>query len=150
MDGLTEAIKRCNLQLRLDNRTEGFGNCFPNAIVQQCRRPEIWTWLKQKNPIAIFSGQQCLRKKIVHFALKSRNKNISDLKTNYDKELQQVEKTTWTDYWKAMEQDGTWVDHMFVQVTAWFMELDFSILTTSSLQESPFIQPSSEEIKIGK
>ena len=146
MDGLTEAIKRCNLQLKLDNRTEGFGNCFPNAIVQQCRRPEILTWLKQKNPIAIVNGQQCLRRRIVHFALKSRNKNISDLKTNYDKELQQVEKTTWTDYWKTMEQDGTWVDHMFVQVTAWFMKMDILILTTSSLKESPFIYISGNEI----
>jgi hypothetical protein len=36
-----------------------------------------------------------------------------------------------------MANDGTWVDHMFVQVLAWYMELD--ILTTSSQPENPFI-----------
>ena len=30
MSGLAEAIRRCNLPLKLDNDTEGYGNCFPN------------------------------------------------------------------------------------------------------------------------
>ena len=47
MDGLTAAIQRCNLKLKLDNETEGQGNCFPYSIVQQCRRPEVRKWLKQ-------------------------------------------------------------------------------------------------------
>ena len=38
-----------------------------------------------------------------------------------------------------MSKDGTWVDHLFVQVTAWYMELDIMILTTSSLPKSPFV-----------
>ena len=87
----------------------------------------------------IFNGQQSLRKKIVHFALKSRNVTVCNLKSNYEEELQQVEKISWREYWNNMEQDGTWVDYMFVQMTAWFMKLDFMILTTSSLTESPFI-----------
>ena len=37
MDSLTAAIQRCQLSLKLDNETEGQGNCFPNSIVQQCR-----------------------------------------------------------------------------------------------------------------
>ena len=31
------------------------------------------------------------------------------------------------------------LDHMFIQVTAWYTKLDIMILTTSSLPESPFI-----------
>ena len=38
-----------------------------------------------------------------------------------------------------MGNNGTWVDHMFIQMTAWYMELDFLILTTSSLPDNPFI-----------
>jgi len=54
-------------------------------------------------------------------------------------EIQEVEQKTWNDYWTQMAKDGTWVDHMFVQVTAWFMRLDIMIFTTSSLPNSPFI-----------
>ena len=139
MDGLTEAIKRCDLQLRLDNRTEGFGNCFPNAIVQQCRRPEIREWLQQKKPVAIFNHHQCVRNKVTNFAVKSTHKSICDMKTTYGKEIEQVDKRSWTEYWDDMAEDGTWVDHMFVQMTAWYMELDILILTTSSLQNAPFL-----------
>jgi hypothetical protein len=53
MDALGLAINRCNLQLKMDNPTEGFGNCFPNAIVQQCRRPEIRTWLQKNKPFSM-------------------------------------------------------------------------------------------------
>ena len=75
MDELYAAIKRCNLRIKLDNQTEGLGNCFPNAIVQQCRRPEVKAWLQKNNPSAIFGGQQWVRWKITNFALKSRKKN---------------------------------------------------------------------------
>ena len=38
-----------------------------------------------------------------------------------------------------MAQDGSWVDHMFVQVLVLYIELDILILTTSSNPENPFI-----------
>ena len=38
-----------------------------------------------------------------------------------------------------MAQDGTWVDHIFIQMIAWYMELDILILTTSSKPDNPFI-----------
>jgi hypothetical protein len=38
-----------------------------------------------------------------------------------------------------MALDGTWVDHIFVQMIAWYMELDLLILTTSSQPENPVI-----------
>ena len=87
MDELHAAIQRCNLRIKLDNQTEGFGNCFPNAIVQQCRRPEVKVWLQKNNPSAIFGEQQWVRRKITNFAIKSRSRTISDLKRKYDKEI---------------------------------------------------------------
>ena len=75
MDSLTAAIQRCQLSLKLDNETEGQGNCFPNSIVQQCRRPEVREWLKQNNPPALFSGQQWIRKKVTNFALNTKEGN---------------------------------------------------------------------------
>ena len=139
MDGLCSAIKRCNLELRLDNSTEGYGNCFPNAIVQQCRRPAIKTWLQKNKPSALFNSQQSVRTKVTTFALKSRHNKIVDLRRTYEQEIQQVENKSWTEYWDDMANEGTWVDHMFVQVTAWYMELDILILSTSSQPQQPFI-----------
>ena len=124
MDGLALAIKRCNLQLKLDNNTEGFGNCFPNAMVQQCRRPEIRTWLQENKPWAIFTGQQSLRIKVKHFAMKSRHQAVTDLRKRYEEVIGPVDNKSWSDYWNEMAEDGTWVDHIFVQMIAWFMELD--------------------------
>ena len=139
MAGLTSAIQRCSLQLKLDDKTEGYGNCFPYAIVQQCRRPEIRTWLQENKPQAIVNFHSTLRKKITNFALKSRHPTISDFKTKYDQILKQDNRKSWTEYWNEMAQDGTWIDYLFVQVCAWYMELDMLILTTSSTPTDPFI-----------
>ena len=97
------------------------------------------SWLQKNNPSAIFGGQQWVRLKITNFALKCRKKIISDLKRKYEMEIQHLENKTWNEYWTQMAKDGTWVDHMFVQVTAWFLNLDIMILTSSSLPNSPFI-----------
>ena len=109
MDGLSSTIQKCRLQLKLDNPTEGYGNCFPNAIVQQCRRPEIREWLLENKPWAIVKSQQALRKQVMKFALKSEHMTLHDYKTNYETLLPDSE-TSWTGYWNEMGQDGTWVD----------------------------------------
>ena len=148
MDSLQAAIHRCNLEF--DNPTEGHGNCFPNAIVQQCRRPLIKSWLIENKPFAIFKAQAAVRKNITNFALKSNHETVSELKSKYETELRTVERKSWMDYWTCMAKDGTWVDHMFVQMTAWYMELDILIVTSSSTPEAPFILISGDIHKSGK
>ena len=145
MDSLSLAIKKCNLDLFLDNPTEGFGNCFPNALVQQCRRPEIKTWLQKNRPWAIFNGHQRVRTKITNFALKSKDQAITNLRAKYEQVIGPAENKTWNEYWNLMGKDGTWVDHIFIQMTAWYMTLDILILTTSSKPENPFIVISGHE-----
>ena len=85
MDALQEAILRCNVPLKFDNQTEGYGNCFPNAIVQQCRRPEILDWLRVENPAGIFKSPQSLRREIKKFALTHQNISLDNFKSNYNK-----------------------------------------------------------------
>ena len=55
MDALTSTVLRCAFQLKIDNNTGGYGNCFPNAIVQQCRRPEIRKWLHENKKNLLFT-----------------------------------------------------------------------------------------------
>ena len=82
MDALEATIRKCNLQLKQDNKTEGYGNCFPYAIVQQCRRPNIKAWLQINNPGAFVSSHFALRRKVKAFALESPHKTIRDFKYN--------------------------------------------------------------------
>ena len=49
-----------------------------------------------------------------------------------------------------MAKDGTWVDHMFIQITAWYMGLDILILTTSSQPKYPFIHISGHIANCGE
>ena len=136
MDALQEAILRCKLQLKFDNQTEGQGNCFPYAIVQQCRRPEIKGWLQENKQAAIFTSNQTVRNRVVNFALKSRLPIVANYKSNYGK----VNSEPWSVYWNRMAKDKTWVDSHFVQLTAWYIELDILILTPSSKRGNPFIK----------
>ena len=139
MDPLQATIQRCNLQIKLDEKTQGYGNCFPNAILQQCRRHEIQTWLQDHKPRAIVHHHLTLRRRVTNFALKSRHPTIIDFKTKYDQILKQDNQKSWTEYWNEMTQEGTWVDYLFVQVCAWYLELDMLILTTTSTPINPFI-----------
>ena len=139
MSGLSEAIKRCKVRLKLDNITEGLlYNCFPNAIVQQCRRPEINNYLLEKNRMGIFKSPQALRREITNFALNDKHKTINEYKKNYETTLCNTDRT-WIDYWVNMGKDGTWVDSVFIQVTPWYIGLDIQILTPSSKPDNPFI-----------
>ena len=139
MDELSSTIIRCNLPLKFDNNTEGYGNCFPNAIVQQCRRPEIRAWLQKNHLGTIVNHQQMLREKVTHFSLTSRNRAICNLRNKYNEQYHAADNISWTDYWNEMAKEGIWVNHLFVQVTAWYLNLDIQILTTSATPTCPFI-----------
>ena len=139
MDALTSTIRSCDVQLKLDNSTEGYGNCFPNAIIQQCRRPEIKAWLQENNPSAIVTSHNALRQKVKTYALQSTHKTLLEYKTNFETLIPERD-SSWMNYWIKMGKDGTWVDSTFVQVTSWFMGLDILILTTSSKPDHPFMK----------
>ena len=86
-----------------------------------------------------FTSSQTLRSKVKNFALKSQEQTVLNTKKTYEENIGPVEKQSWEQYWDQMGNNGTWVDHIFIQMTAWLMTLDIMILTTSSQPESPFI-----------
>ena len=98
MDSLITKIRRCNLKLVLDNLTGGFGNCFPNAIVQQCQRPEVKEWLLKNKPELNFTSSQTLRSKVKNFALKSQEQTVLNTKKTYEENIGPVEKQSWEQY----------------------------------------------------
>ena len=38
---IQDHVRKLGLPFKLDKLTEGQGNCFPIAVIQQCRRPEV-------------------------------------------------------------------------------------------------------------
>ena len=96
------------------------------------------TLLQANKPSAFVRNHQTLRRKVSNFALESEHKTISDYKRNYENILGNSDRN-WKEYWTGMRKEGTWVDAVFVQVTAWFTGLDIQILTTSSTPSHPYV-----------
>ena len=138
---IMETVNKLELPLILDQLTEGRGNCFPIAILQQCRRPEIKQQLKPipKMLLKVGTGAHgALRHNIKRFITKSDHPRILEFRRQYE-EFETVDKVPWDKYWMSMTKDQAWVDYWFIQATAWYLELDIWITATSSREDSPYI-----------
>ena len=137
-----ETVNRLQLPFRLDQLTEGRGNCFPISIMQQCRRPEIFSQLKSipKMLVKHRAGHSALRYNIKQFIMKSKHPRIARFRAQYEETDGIVNQETWLQYWTRMTGNGTWVDVWFVQATAWYMQLDIWIIATSNTENSPYIE----------
>ena len=76
---IKETVHRLQLPFRLDQLTEGRGNCFPISIMQQCRRPEIFSQLESipKMLVKHRTGHSALRFIIKQFIMKSKHPRIA-------------------------------------------------------------------------
>ena len=138
---IMDTVQRLQLPLKLDQLTEGLGNCFPIAIMQQLQRPEIFNQLraKPKRLVTCKTGHSMLRWDVRQFIMKSRSLRITEFKTKYEETDGSVDSKTWKQYWETMTTDKTWVDYWFVQATAWYLQLDIWIIATSSTETHPYI-----------
>ena len=139
---IMETVHRLQLPFRLDQLTEGRGNCFPISIMQQCRRPEIFSQLKSipKMLVKHRTGHSALRFNIKQFIMKSNHPRVALFRTQYEETVGMVNQETWLQYWTRMAVNGTWVDVWFVQATAWYLQLDIWIIATSNTESSPYIE----------
>ena len=139
-----ETVHRLQLPFKLDQLTEGRGNCFPISIIQQCKRPEIFSYLRPalKNIVNLTTGPLTLRRKVIDFIKKSKTQRVIHFKNQYEETDGTVNRETWHQYWERMATDKTWVDYWFIQATAWFLQLNIWIVATSSTESSPYIEVS--------
>ena len=136
-----ETVHRLELPLKLDQLTEGLGNCFPISIAQQCRRPEILNYLRPrvKQIGRLRNGHSTLRQNVTEFIMKSKTLRVQLFKKQYDETDGIVNRESWSQYWIRMKTDKIWVDYWFVQATAWYLQLDIWIVSTSCTESSPYI-----------
>ena len=135
-------VSQLELPLKLDKLTKGDGNCFPLAIIQQCKRPEIMSYIRPaiKRFVNKGDGHSFLRKEVRNFIMKSKTERVKLFRFQYEQTDGPANSETWEQYWGRMVTDKIWVDYWFVQATAWYLQLDMWIITTSSTNNSPYIE----------
>ena len=137
-DEIMETVIRLELPFKLDQLTKGDGNCFPRAIIQQCKRPEIFSQLRTlvKRLVKDKSGYSMLRSSVQKFILKSKLQKVGRLKTQYYEYDSNIRGEHWEEYWHKMTEDKEWVDFSFVQATAWDLQLDLYIVPAETINHS--------------
>ena len=140
---IMDIVNQRGLPLILDKLTEGKGNCFPIAILHQCKRPEIVDEL----PIPIKSivkentnkGQMQLRTSVKIYIQTSKHPNVEKFKAEYQRTVAQANKEYWDEYWTRMAQNKVWVDYTFIQSTAWYLKHDIMIINTTNNEDNPIM-----------
>ena len=94
-------VNRLGLPFKLDQLTEGLGNCFPISIIQQCRRPEIFSQLKPLPKVITKhkTGQSILRNSVKQFITKSEHHQILRFKAQYEEYDGKDNNRSWEEYW---------------------------------------------------
>ena len=83
---IMDVVRQLELPLKLDKLTKGDGNCFPLAIIQQCKRPEIMNYIRPaiKRFVNKENGHSFLRKEVRNFIMKSKTERVKLFKVQYE------------------------------------------------------------------
>ena len=143
---IQQTIRRLGLPFKLDNITEGDGNCFSRAVVQQCQRAVFQEELEREKR---YTGEYTtLKKKVVEFATGFKINLVIEMKKRYEswqeeekEERKRKGETTesWDKYWKRMRMDKEWADAKFVQVTAWYLNRDIYMIPETATEKTPWM-----------
>ena len=137
---IMKTVRRLQLPLKLDEITEGRGNCFPLSILAQGRRSEIFRALSSLTQIMMLQNDpNKLRREVFKFMTNSRHRTIQNYKKKYEEVLASVDDMPWEKYWEVMLRNYEWVDYIFIQSTAWYLHHDIIIVTTTSTETHPYI-----------
>ena len=82
---ILQHVRKLNLPFKLDKLTEGQGNCFPIAIIQQCRRRQVLESLPSniQHLVKQENGHSILRNTVTNFATMSQHPRIQSFKRQY-------------------------------------------------------------------
>ena len=97
---IMDTVLRLGLPFKLDQLTEGLGNCFPIAITQQLRRPEIFNQLNSTNKMMLKLKTQSalLRLNVKRFITKSEHPNVVRFKAYFEETEAIINGKTWNSY----------------------------------------------------
>ena len=139
VDQIQLAILGHHPPLKLDELTPGLGDCFSEAIVQQCQRPPIKLYLQSRG--ITISNMLQLKAKVAEFVnVNKKARKLQDLRVNFEASQlnmrhEGLPARTWREYWADMQRSGPWADDHFIQCTAWYLNVRLSILYVGSETE---------------
>ena len=82
---ILKTIFRLKLPLCLDELTEGKGDCFPLALIAQCKRNEIWVELPQDLKRLILEGSPTkIRQAVRQFMIVPKDDMVKAFKKRYE------------------------------------------------------------------
>ena len=135
---IEQTIQGLDLPLKLDSITDGDGNCFSRAVVQQCQREVFKEELMSKNRYT--KDYTILKKEVVNFAKGSKIAILAEMKRRYEAlRGRGGENESWDKYWERMMIDKEWVDNMFVQATAWYLNRDIWMISDMATDKHPWM-----------
>ena len=142
-------VVKFGLNVCVDDITPDKGDCFFVAVIQQLRRPEIFSTLPRSlQQMADLWNHLALRKAVCSFA-----KSSPEVAARREFFLYSTGGVPWDVYWGAnhLMRATVWVDAAAVQVTAWFLQMDLMIVSDSSNSQNPItrIHGSFDEIPNG-
>ena len=129
--------------MKLDRLTQGIGNCFMVAVLQQLQRPEVHNnLLDDLKQMAIELDQLKLRRFVVEFIRQKEDiPKVAYMRERFAPNPQVLNgPKSWEEYWEKMLLDCNWADGDFVQATAWCLQHDLLIFDTSCTEQLPFIK----------
>ena len=118
----------------LDQITLGDGQCFTTSVIQQLRRPEVNCRLSPKwQSLSRHLDPRSFKFQVKRFMNTNDHPRIQFLRNN----IQNFTGISWEDYWSSryILKKTTWADHVFIQSTAWCLQLD--IVIHQDLQTKP-------------
>ena len=135
---IIDSINRRHLPFKADYPpTPGDGNCFPHSILQQLKRPEFGGDYSELLA-TVDHGEFRLR--VRNFIFASSSPAVQRMKDQFKAcEGASTENggravglgMPWETYWSNIIKPNTWADHAFIQATAWYLEKDIRIISTT-------------------
>ena len=137
---ILRTVEKLQLPFILDDITEGRGNCFPLAVIAQCRRKEIFRNLTPELQMIVERNDSTsLRMAVKQFMMTSKHENAINFQTRYNDVVGPVDGRNWIQYWEIMVRNYEWVDYIFVQATAWLLQHDIVIISTTAPENHPYV-----------
>ena len=134
---IMEVIRNVGCELSLDDLTLGAGNCMIIAIIQQCKREDIF-------PLLLEPIQTLVQGTITVTMTTEFRRAVKNFVTERETDpairaiSEFVPDRRWSTYWKKMIKAGVWGDGVFLRCTALLLRINILVVHHGSEKDEPY------------
>ena len=123
----------CRLNVKLDNETPGYGNCWYYSVMQQIRRPEILPYI---NSSIRSLNEKEMRNHVSHYIheIQGYCPAIQRFKQIYAAINPNL---SWDQYFQQQSTDGVYADELFIMATAVLIGVNIHINSATCTPVQP-------------